>query len=240
MILGVSEAGPHEPEETQVKQAAFAVALVSTIVQVASAQGIDKTQLALKAAESRQAAQQAVKQYSWKMRTEVQVESEVRSVRMEAVRYDIDGQQQRTLMNERVLEPKRKPGLRGRMQERQADQARDWMQELGDLTQRYLNVTKGQLVDYFDKAAFKPEGNVVRIEGRNFLHPGDRMTYLVGTADHRPQRVEVETTYRGDPVKMVIEFRMTPDSLTYPARSLVTVPAKEVQIKIENFEYARS
>lgn len=222
------------------KQGTFAIALVSMIAQVASAQAVDKTQLALKAAESRQAAQQAVKGYSWKSRSELTVEDEVQAVRLESVRYDIDGRQQRTLMNERVLEPKRKPGLRGKLQDRKAEQARDWAGELHDLLQSYVVVTKGQLVDFFDKASFKAEGTAVRIEGRNFLHAGDRMTYLIGTSDQRPQRIEVETVHQGDPVTLVIEFRVTIDSLTYPARSTVTVPAKSVQVKVENFEYTRS
>lgn len=221
-------------------RAAFAVALVSMITQVASAQGIDKTQLALKAADSRQAAQQAVKQYSWKMRTEVQVEDEVQVVRLESVRYDIDGKQQRTLINERALEPKRKPGLRGKLQDKKAEKQHDWSVELGELLQSYVVVTKGQLVDFFDKASFKQEGAMVRIEGRNFLHAGDKMTYLIDGAHQRPARIEVETVHQGDPVSLVIEFRSTTDSLTYPARSTVSVPARQVHVKVENFEYSKS
>lgn len=222
------------------KQAAFGVALASMIVQAASAQTLDKTQLAVKAAESRQAAQQAVKAYSWKMRTEVQVEEEVRVVRLESVRYDIDGKQQRTLINERALEPKRKPGLRGKLQDKKAEKQRDWSQELGELLQSYVVVTKGQLVDFFDTASFKPEATTVRIEGQNFLHPGDKMTYIVDKAKQTPVALEVQTVHQGDPVRLVIEFRATADSLTYPARSTVTLPARQVLVKIENFEYTRS
>ena len=142
-------------------------------------------------------------------------------------------------MSEEKEEGRKRIGLRGRIQAKKAEAAKDWATDLGRLLHSYLAASKGQLVDYFDQAKFVPEGPTVRIDGQNVITPGDRMTYWVDTEHSRPQRMQIDASLEGDPVQLVVEFRALPDSLNYPARATVTVPAKKVQIKVENFDYHR-
>jgi hypothetical protein len=177
--------------------------------------------------------------YTWKSRTELQVKGDVQSFRLEAVRFDPDGKQQKTLLSEEKEEPRKKFGLPGLIQAKKAKAAKDWMTDLGQLLHSYLAASKGQLVDYFEHAKLRPEDQTVRIEGQNFILTGDRMTYWIDKEHSRPQKMQIDTAHEGDPIRLLIEFRVLPDTLNYPARATVTVPAKQVQITIENFDHHR-
>ena len=216
-----------------------ALVLAACGISVVSAQVPDRTQLGLKATEARLASQQAMKAYTWKTRTELQVQGQVKSIRLEMVRYDLDGNQQKTLLSEDKDEPKRKPGLRGKIQERREEAAKDWMADLGQLLHSYLTASKGQMVDFFERASFTPEGQTLRIEGQGFIVPGDRMSYWIEPQQKKPQKMQIDTVHQGDPVRLVVEFQALPDGLNVPARATLNVPDKQVQVKVENFEYKR-
>jgi hypothetical protein len=148
-------------------------------------------------AETQQANQAALRQYSWKSRTELKVGGESKQVRLEQVRYDIDVH----------MPPDRVQAFAAR-----------------------ASMARGQGL----------ESGAIRIEGRDVLAIGDRMTLWVDPVSSMMRRVEISARYDNDPVSIVADYRSLENGLTYQARSTLRYPNKQVEVVVETFDYLLS
>ena len=70
--------------------------LRAAVVLIALASGLVLAQEPPSFAASQKANAQALRQYSWKSRTELKLKGESKNVKLEQVRYDLDGKLQKT------------------------------------------------------------------------------------------------------------------------------------------------
>lgn len=203
-------------------------------------QEADPAMMGIKAAEARMANQQALKNYSWKTRTELQMEGEVKLVRLELIRHDLDGNRQKTTLSEEKAEQKgRKRGVIAKVKKKKKAEFADWVQELGQLLTSYVQVSKGQMVDFFDQAKFSYQDGTVLIQGTNFIVPGDSVTYWLDGQSRQLAKMQIQTVHDEEQVELLVEFRQLEGGLNVDARSTVQVPRREIKITIENFDYER-
>ena len=166
----------------------------------------DPAKVAMQVSESRQENQKAARQYSWTSRTEVKVKGEVKKLRTEIVRYTVDGQLQRTPIGSSP-EPKKKRGIRGRVQKKKATKMKEWGVELQALLHQYSLPTPGKLLDYLNQATIgrgETQGTI-RILGRNVVKPGDELTMWVDSGTKQVKKTKVRTTLDGDTVLMELD-----------------------------------
>src|SRR5262249_9741617 len=110
--------------------------------------------------KQQQANEQALRQYSWKSRTEVRVDGEVKSTLLEAVRYGADDHQEKTpIGGQTSREPKKLReftpvgALIGRIKRQKQD---EYKTDLRKLLDAYANIPPGEMQRFFRNAAFQP------------------------------------------------------------------------------------
>ena len=211
------------------------VILLMTSVAISS-------QMDQKFAQSRRQNAEALRQYTWKSRTEIQKGGETKNTQVNILRYGADGTLQKTLISSTQQKlPTR--GIRGLIAQKKKEDFLEMLDSLGALARSYSELTSDEMQRFMAAAAVTPEigpqQKLLRINGGNVLHPGDSMTLWVDAATRRLRRVAVHTTLEKKQVKVVSDFEDLPAGPNYMARSVVDYPSEEVTVITENFEYER-
>ncbi len=212
-----------------------ALALVLVVATPAAAQ-MDMTEVTAKVSQARKENAQKTRDYSWTQRTEVKVKGEVKSLKTEIVRYTVDGELQKTPVDE--TSAKKPKGIRGKVAKKKIGEMKDWMAELGELLKNYSLPTAGNLLDFLNKASVSADGAGRKLDATDVVQAGDRMSVWIG-ADHKMTNTEVSTQHDGSDVKLETDHETTSDGLDYVARTTIVVPDKGVEMTVENFSYER-
>ncbi|MGF1509780.1 MAG: hypothetical protein ACFB9M_09810 [Myxococcota bacterium] len=181
----------------------------------------DPTDLVLAIAKARSEDLDAMQTYTWQQRTEVKHAGKTLLVRLEVLRFDFDGDLQRTTMSE-------DPNNLGSKQ--------SYLDRLPEL-RGYLLPSAGDLVDFMQKATVDSSGNPVTARATGVLEPGDSIEVKIDKGSSRLSRMDVSAKLDRDPVNAVIEFRTLKEGIGYPARAIVKIPSQQLDITIENFNY---
>jgi hypothetical protein len=200
-------------------------------------------------AESTKQNAQLLKQYSWTMRTEIEQKGEVKGIRLDHVRFDIDGKPQRTALTappEKAEAPGIRPRPKRRRQERidnKVEDKQEYLQQLISLSNLYLTPSQPSIHKLFQTGQFwqgtGPTNPVIRIEVSNLVKPGDALTLTIDPQTKKPRQARIETNLDGDPMSVVADYRVLPNGPSYVARTVIQAPEAQMQIKIENFDYVR-
>ena len=137
-------------------------------------------------AEAQQANQAALRQYSWKSRTELKVDGEIKQVRLEQVRYDIDGRLQKTLIGGSQAPEASRPGppgparaIKKQIVEKKKEEFKDMLGDLAALAESYAHLSPERMKAFAARAAVTKgqgiETGSVRIQGRDVQAMGDQI-----------------------------------------------------------------
>ena len=185
-----------------------------------------------------------LRQYTWKARTEVRKGGETKSVQLNLVRYGADGALQQTLIGGTTPQQIPTRGLRGIIARKKKEDFVEMLDGLSALAKSYAGLPPEVMQRFIAGATVSPETDVqpslFRLQARDVLRPGDSMTVWVDALTRRQRRVEIETTFDREPVRIVSEFRDLPDGPTYMARSAVEYPSRELAVITENFDHLRA
>src|ERR1051326_8425672 len=186
----------------------------------------------------------ALRQYQWKLRTEVQRNGETKSVQVALVRFDANGQMQTTPISKTPEPDLPKFGLRKAIAEKKFKEFKETVQQLGDLARAYSNLPADQMQHFMATAAITPEMNgeqkLMRAEGHDVFQNGDTMIVWVDALTRKQRRVEIVASYDRKPVRIVSEFRDLPQGgPTYLATSQIAYDDGEGVIVTTNFDHER-
>lgn len=201
-------------------------------------------------AEAQQANQTALREYSWQSRTELRVNGEVKNVRLEHVRFDIDGRLQKTAIGGAAPaadSSRSGPGPAGALKRRvvakKQEEFKDMLGALATLAESYAHLSPDRMKAFVAGSVITPgqgiDSGSVRIQGRDLLSVGDQMTVWIDPKGFALRRVEISTRYDGGSVSVVAEYRRLDSGLSYPARSTLRYPSKGVEVVTETFDYTR-
>ena len=199
----------------------------------------------------------ALKQYTWKSRTELKLKGESKNVKLEQVRYDIDGKLQKTDIGapapEQAQQAEQQTSRRGRrgrgrakekIIEKKKGEFAELMQALGQLAGSYAHMPPEGLQKFAENAGVtEGEGDLqgtIEIRSGDVLQAGDVMAVWVEPAGYSMRQVEINSSYEDKPVTVTVEFRkVAADGPSYPARSMLSYPDKEIELTVENYDYER-
>jgi hypothetical protein len=201
-------------------------------------------------AESQKANQQALRQYTWKSRTELKLKGESKNVKLEQVRYDMNGKLQKTpLGGTPQAAPAPAPSgrggrIKGKVIENKKEEFGEMMQGLAQLVAAYGQLPPDKL-QAFKASATTARGEgamqgAAQVQGVNVLQEGDSVTIWIDPASQMMRRVEIKTIYDKKPAALVADYRGIPNGPTYMARAVLTYPEKNVELTVDNSDYARS
>src|SRR4051812_48299996 len=229
------------PTITPLRAAVVLVALCSPMV-VAQ----DKPSFA----ESQKANAQALRQYSWKSRTEIKLKGESKNVKLEQVRYDANGKLEKTPIGAppAAAPPPAQGGRGGRsgrvkakVVENKKEEFGELMQGLGQLVASYGQLPPDKLHAFKANATTgRGEGalqGTAQIQGHDVLEQGDSMTIWIDPASQMIRRVEIKTIYDKKPATVVADYQTVPNGPTYMARAVLTYPEKSVELTVDNSDY---
>ena len=201
-------------------------------------------------AETQKANAQALRQYSWKSRTELKLKGESKSVKLEQVSYDLNGKTQKTPIEgappaAQAPAPSGRSGrLKKKVIENKKEEFGEMMQGLGQLVASYGQLPPDKL-QAFKATATKAQGEgtmqgMAQVQGLNVLQPGDSVTIWIDPASQMMRQVEIKTIYDKKPATLVAEYRSVPNGPTYMARTVLTYPEKNVELTVDNYDYTPS
>lgn len=198
------------------------------------------THVAIRVTEARKANAALMRQYSWTSRTEVIDQGQVKDVRIDAINYGPDGQLQRSVLNDQSA-PLPFGFLRRRIAEHERKKVEEYLSGLRFLLEQYTLPTAFEVQDFLNKAkATGPDaGGFFELTGNNVVVPADTFTLWVNPLTRQPQKVKVSTWFQGDQVNLTATFKTLSSGLNHVAYGEMTVPAKQISVQVQNFNYNR-
>lgn len=219
--------------------AAAAVATLAAVAAPLAAQNPNAGQMAEQYAQSAKANAELTRQYTWQMRVSLTYKGDAEDPELYQMNWAPDGTLQKTLISA-PPDPKKRHGIRKHIADKDIAAFKKWLSDLMDLCKQYMTPTPGQMMDFYSKATITPgpSGNAVAFEN-GFIQPGDKATYYIDPTTHKPVKYAFMTALQGDTVNATVVYGVVPGGPQYAAQTSVSVPAKEVTMVIENFNYVK-
>ena len=196
--------------------------------------------MAVQLTEARKANDALLRQYTWTSRTEILENDEIKDIRLELNNYLPDGQLQRSLLNDTGA-PLPFGFLRRAIAEEKRKKLEEFLSGLRSLVDQYTLPSAGKILDFMTSATtIGPDANgLVEMTGHNVVTPGDTLSIWTNARTRKTQRVLVNGFYKGDIVTLTGTFNTLQSGLNYMAFAEVTVPAKNMTLQVQNFDYQR-
>lgn len=201
---------------------------------------------AVQISEARRANAALMHHFMWNSRVEIIVDGQVKDIRIEQVQYGPFGQLKHTLLND---QPASGGGgilpfgfLRKAIAEQKKQEMETFLKGLKEMLQQYTLPTTGKILDFMASAtpAGPNESGYYSLSGSNVVQPGDNLTIWVDPWSRHVRQVKVSTTFQGDTVQLHATFQTLHQSgLNYCAFAEATVPAKQLSVQVQNYNYAR-
>ena len=196
--------------------------------------------MAAQLAKARTANAVLMKQYTWNSRVEVLDQGAVKDLRIELVNYGPSGQLQRNILNDQSA-PLPFGFLRRKIAERERAKVEEYLVGLRSLLEQYTLPSEGKILAFMNQAATSgPDANgLFEMTGQNVVYPGDALSVWFDARTRQTRRIQVTTVFQGDPVDLTATFKTLKSGLTYMAFGEVIVPAKQMSVQVQNFDYNR-
>ena len=209
-------------------------------VSVAAAQPAP-SEMAVRVAEARKANAMLMRQYNWTSRTEITDQGQVKDVRIDLVNYAPDGQLQRTVMNDHGASLP-VGFLRRKIAENERQKMEDYLTGLRALLEQYTLPTAGKVQEFMSRATAKgPDANgLFEMTGQSVVVPGDTFSLWLDPKTRHVRKVQVGTSFQGDPASMNATFATLPSGLNHVDYAEVIVPTKQIVVQVQNFNYKQN
>jgi len=172
--------------------------------------------------------QRALREYSWSMRTAVTVQDEQAIVKVDKMRYDLDGMLQVTPL-----------GGSGQL----SSERQQLVDTLADFAFEYAQPDPQKFVTFVARAdqweGRGAKAGITRIEGEDFLRLDDSVQ--INARNGSMDKGKFISSLEGFHVVVEAEYRTLPENgPRYVARLTAEVPAEALELTIENFDYIRN
>lgn len=196
---------------------------------------------AVQISQARQRNAALMRNYSWNERVDLTKNGNSVDLRIDTCTYLPDGQLQRTVMNDQHAPL---PGgfFRKKAAESKMKDLEGYLKGLRSLLDQYTLPTAGAILNFLTTAQTTgpgPEGYLTTA-GTNVVQPGDSLTIWTVAATNQTSRVSVNTTYQGSAVQLTATFKTLPSGLNYVNYATIDIPAKQMQLLVQNFDFVQN
>jgi hypothetical protein len=221
--------------------AAILIALIVPQALLAQSPSSPNAAMAIQITNARKTNAALMRQYGWNSRLEVLDQGQVKDIRIDVVNYGPDGQLQRTIQNDQSA-PLPFGFLRRRIAEHERKKVEDYLIGLRGLLEEYTLPTSDKVLAFMNTATTSgPDASgLFEMTGRNVVFAGDSFSVWTDARTRQTRKVQVTTTYQGDPVSLTATFKTITGGLTHVAYAEVSVPAKQMNVQVQNFDYNRN
>jgi hypothetical protein len=198
---------------------------------------VDKTQMSLDVSKKYQQNIGQLAQLTWKRKTEGFVDGKMAISSLSSVTIGPDGKLNAVEIQKQSYVAKKR-GLRGAIQMGVVSDINEYVKNAVELVNKYIFLSKGQMIDLFNKGTLSVLGSSLQAEGFNLLLQGDRVNFKFDQSSLLYQSQDVSTVMNGDPVKAVVKYE-TLNGINRVNSVVIDLPGPKVKIKLTNFEYAK-
>lgn len=199
---------------------------------------IDKEQLALDVGKAENANREKLKDYIWKRYSTATVDGEKKATVITEFSFDEKG-------NINVIQVggessvKKKPGIRGRIQENAIENKVEYVEKALNLALKYTYMSKGQLLDFFDKGTVTDKGNALEVAGGNVIMKGDSLTVLFDKKTKLYISKKFSSLLDDDPINGEIQYEKFNSGINHGSETILNLPAKKAKIEAKNQDYSK-
>lgn len=183
---------------------------------------------------------QMLRNYSWKMRTELKMEGESKVTSLSQIRFDLSGQAQKTPISA-PPEAKSARGIKGRKMKQKQEEMKALVDALSRTAMAYILPKPDQFQRFLETSnTWQGQGATsgsLRVEGKGFVIPEDHVNLYVNSATKDFQKMSATTELEGKPVQIQADYRDMQNGPTYLAKMTLDYPEAGVQLIVENFDY---
>jgi len=194
--------------------------------------------------ETLEANQERLQDYTWTRRITISVDGEQQLVQLFDVRYDADGNLQKTPVAVPEEETAAKPVGKRKAKKKQR-RAAELTDDLKTFIDGYIHMSPERMQQYVMRSKVYhgrgASGTDTQILARNVVFQGDSMDIVIDGPSGIPKHLEIMTSHSGEPLNLKTDFARLEDGTGYPARSVVKTEFKEkkLTIVVENFDYEK-
>jgi hypothetical protein len=184
-----------------------------------------------------------LKQYTYMQKTQVYFKGELKRTKLSQVHFD-------TTTGERVVVPMssddadqqpdqgRGGRLRARIVEKKRDEMKEYVERLVGLMHQYLPPNPDRIKAAMPRAEITPPaGGSAKIALSNYLKPGDKETFAIGSESKRLDQIAISSSLDDDPVSFTVDFARLPDDTNYPSMTTIKSEAKGLEIRVTTSDY---
>jgi len=195
-----------------------------------------------KLADSMAANNKQLRQYTYKQRTEIYHQGELKNTKVDEIHYNAGGERISVSLDQPQPEVfRRGPGHRliARKMEEEKEKMRDYSERLTALASRYPGPDAARLQAAISNAEVITGGSAgrLRIRMRDYIKPGDSMTISFDLATKWPVRMEINTFLDDAAVSVVVAFDRLHDGPSYPGEVVMSSSTKQLEIRVFTYEY---
>jgi hypothetical protein len=221
------------------KKLLFICGLFLAIIQGASAQANNKTNLSLQVSAAAAANRAQLASYVWTRTVQIFADGELKVTNVSSLSVGPDGKIVTTAVSSTPAKPL-PGGIRGDVARKKIDEIKKYVEDALQVSSGYLYMSKGKMVDFFDNGGIVQSGTTITITGSNVNKPNDQLTMNVtaGSLAYISQSFQ-STITNGDAISGTINYKTFSNGLTAINDGELDLPAKNMKLMISNANYAK-
>lgn len=199
---------------------------------------VDKEKLALETSKADALNNEKLKALIWKRNTDVMVNGELKLTTITEFSFDEQG-----ILLAKVTDAKStvkdKPGIRGRIQDNAIEENMDYVGKALELAIAYTYMSKGQLLDFFDKGTVTEAGNMIQVTAKDVYIKGDSFTAIIDSSTMLFVSKNFSSLLDQDPISGEIKYETFSSGINHATGSVMNLPAKKARIEAKNQDYSQ-
>ena len=174
--------------------------------------------------------------YTWRIKTNLSVEGELKATILNEMRFNTEGELESTnIGGESYVEKKR--GLRGRMQRSKMEDFAEYLQGVLDQSFKYIFMSKGTLVDVFDRGDIKHTEESIDIQAKNIFIKADSLYMSIDPDTKLANVLSFSTMLGEDRINGQVKMKMIEDGPNKPIKLEIEVPGQAIKITSETYDW---
>ena len=216
----------------------FVVIVCAAILATGSAHAQDQDAIQSAAASMKQNLE-SLRQYAWQSRVNVSVDGEEKRVTLFQVRYNVDGELEKTAMGGEENQKKVRGPIRKNVAKKKKKQAHEFATEATQTIDAYM--TPESIKKAMSQAFARKEDGMLKLRSEGVVKQGDSIELALVEATNQPMSFSIQSTVDESSISVEITFQKLDDGTNYPARTIVTTTfdGKPLKIETENFSYVK-
>ena len=199
---------------------------------------IDKDQFALDVSKADAANTEKLKAFIWKRNATATVKGEVKATVVNELSFNEKGEIQVTNIDAETT-ARQKRGIRGRIQENVMEDNLDYVGNALQLALSYTYMTKGQLLDFFEKSTITEKGETIEVKGENVYKEGDKLTVVIDATTKLFMNKKFSSKIGEDPVDGEIKYEKFSSGVVHGSETILNLPGKNAVINAKNEDYSQ-